>query len=68
MTIRVTVNGVEGMFDEGVSVADVVAGAVSSTSGIAVAVNREVLTRASWETTTLGTGDAIEIVAAAAGG
>jgi len=37
-------------------------------SGIAVALNSDVVPRSEWDTTTLEAGDRIEIVTAAAGG
>ncbi|MDE3086541.1 MAG: sulfur carrier protein ThiS [Acidobacteriota bacterium] len=50
------------------TVAEVVAGYCPSPDGIAVARNREVVPRSTWDETALEPGDRIEIVTAAAGG
>ena len=48
--------------------ADLVASWCPSPKGVAVAINTEVVPRSAWATTAIGTGDAVEIVTAAAGG
>jgi sulfur carrier protein len=49
-------------------VASLVAAEVSSTRGIAVAVDRSVIPRSAWEETLLVPGAVVEIVTGAAGG
>jgi sulfur carrier protein len=63
-----TVNGATAELAPGTTVADLVASWCPSPKGVAVAVNAEVVPRSAWATTPLGTGDAVEIVTAAAGG
>jgi sulfur carrier protein len=64
----VTVNGASTDLAPGTTVADLVASWCPSPKGVAVAVNAEVVPRSAWATTAVGTGDAVEIVSAAAGG
>jgi sulfur carrier protein len=65
---RATVNGAPADLAPGSTVADLVAERCASPKGVAVAVNGEVVPRSTWGTTTVGTGDDVEIVTAAAGG
>ncbi len=64
----VTVNGTSTDLAAGTTVADLVASWCPSPKGVAVAINTEVVPRSAWATTAIGTGDAVEIVTAAAGG
>ncbi len=66
--MRSTVNGAPADLDPGTTVADLVASWCPSPKGVAVAVNGEVVPRSSWGATSVGPGDAVEIVTAAAGG
>lgn len=66
--VDVTVNGDRRQLDDPTTVADVVAGFCASTDGIAVARNGDVIPRSAWPMTTLGAGDRVEILTAAAGG
>jgi sulfur carrier protein len=65
---EVWVNGTATDVTPGRSVADVVAEYSGRTTGIAVAVNQTVLTRAEWAGTALRPGDKVEIVSATQGG
>jgi sulfur carrier protein len=65
---EVWVNGTATDVTPGRSVADVVAEYSDRTTGIAVAVNQTVLTRAEWAGTALRPGDKVEIVSATQGG
>jgi sulfur carrier protein len=64
----VVVNGSEAQLDPATTVADVVRRFCPSPDGVAVARNGEVVPKSAWARTTLGTGDRLEIVTAAAGG
>lgn len=80
MTLRVIVNGRPRVFEPGSTVADAVAalmpappGAPGSApgpapGGIAVAVNDEVVPRASWPSTVLADADRVEVLTAVQGG
>ena len=69
MSRRITVNG-EARDYGGETLGEVVAavGVDPARKGVAVAVNGAVAPRASWATTRLAAGDAVEIVQAKAGG
>lgn len=64
----VVVNGTDQNLDGSATVADVVTRFCDSADGIAVARNGEVVPKSAWGRTTLGSGDRLEIVTAAAGG
>ncbi len=66
--MRVLVNGVGVELAAGSTVADVVAVTCPSAKGVAVAVDREVVPRSSWDRVTLHEGGRVEVVEAAAGG
>ena len=66
--MKVTVNGVPDDVDEGMTVAQLVAGRADDRRRIAVACNGEVVPRSAWETTRLSDGDAVEVLAPVAGG
>jgi sulfur carrier protein len=66
--MKVIVNGTPRDLATGVSVADVVATLSRSDTGVAVAVNDEVVTRASWPEVMLADGDRVEILTAVQGG
>lgn len=67
-TLTVMVNGDERTFDEGATVADLVAVVAPSPKGIAVAVNAEVVPRSAWAASPLVVGDHVELLTAAQGG
>jgi sulfur carrier protein len=64
----VWVNGTAVDGPVGRSVAELIAEYSDRTTGIAVAVNQNVLTKAEWAHTTLRPGDRVEIVSAPQGG
>lgn len=68
--VEITVNGQAREVQEGCTAADIVSslGLAEARSGVAVAVNGEVLPRSSWNGTNLSEGDRIEVLNAVAGG
>ncbi|MEV1179433.1 sulfur carrier protein ThiS [Nonomuraea sp. NPDC049784] len=64
----VTINGAAHEVADGTTVAQAVRTLTSATTGVAVAVNDEVVTRSSWETTALGDRDRVEVLTAVQGG
>ncbi|MGO9344157.1 MAG: sulfur carrier protein ThiS [Acidimicrobiales bacterium] len=63
-----TVNGEPSDLRDGSTIADVVSEWCSSSRGVAVARNGEVVPRSLWDFECVHAGDRIEIVSAAAGG
>lgn len=74
MTAQVTLNGDTITVDEATTIDDLIAHATNrgdrptSDRGVAVAVNRSVVPRGDWDTTTVASGDTIEIITAVQGG
>ena len=68
--MTVVVNGVPTELDPGATVAAAlgVAGHTPTATGIAVALNGEVVPKGAWTTTTLGEQDRVEVLGAAQGG
>ncbi|TDB88864.1 sulfur carrier protein ThiS [Actinomadura sp. 7K534] len=66
--MKVFVNGEPRDVPEGTSVAEVVASVTAAVTGVAAALNDEVVRRSSWETTTLAHADRIEVLNAVQGG
>jgi sulfur carrier protein len=66
--MKVTVNGTADDLPADTSVDDLVARLGRGRSGIAVAVNDEVVPRSRWSTVALVDGDRVEILTAAQGG
>jgi sulfur carrier protein len=66
--VAVTVNGSPRDLTPGTTVTDLVDALGSGPRGIAVSVNREVVSRSRWPATALRDGDRVEILAAAQGG
>ncbi|MER6508019.1 sulfur carrier protein ThiS [Nonomuraea sp. NPDC001636] len=64
----VTINGAAHDVADGTTVAQAVRTLTTATTGVAVAVNDEVVTRSSWETTALGDHDRVEVLTAVQGG
>lgn len=62
------VNGEVRQLDQGTTVAGVVALLCESDRGVAVAIDREVVPRSSWQSTVVLDGARVEVVTAAAGG
>ncbi|GAA4611007.1 sulfur carrier protein ThiS [Actinoallomurus liliacearum] len=66
--MKITVNGSERDAPEGSSVAGVVASLTEHPTGVAVALNDEVVPRTDWKTTILRESDRIEVLTAVQGG
>ncbi|GII90243.1 sulfur carrier protein ThiS [Sinosporangium siamense] len=66
--MNVTINGEARDVPAGATVADAVLSLTNATSGIAVAVNDEVIRRSAWEATELTEQDKIEVLTAVQGG
>jgi sulfur carrier protein len=68
MGVLISVNGEPRTVRDNGTVEQVVGEVTPLTSGIAVAVNGDVIRRGAWGTTVLCTGDQLEIVTAVQGG
>lgn len=66
--MKITVNGTVAEVPEGTSVGDLVRQRIDDRRRVAVARNGEVVPRAEWDTTQLAESDAVEVLAAVAGG
>jgi sulfur carrier protein len=66
--MTVVVNGEPHLADGPMSLADAVALLTSATTGVAAAVNGDVVRRAAWPQTQLSDGDEIDVVTAVQGG
>jgi sulfur carrier protein len=66
--MKVIVNGEPRELPEGTSVAAVVASVSAAGTGVAAALNDEVVRRSAWEATTLRDDDRIEVLTAVQGG
>lgn len=66
--MKITVNGAERETDEGASVARVVAAVTDRPSGVAVAVNDQVVPRGEWASTIVREADRVEVLTAVQGG
>ncbi|MCA2226898.1 sulfur carrier protein ThiS [Nonomuraea sp. NPDC052129] len=66
--MNVTINGAPHEVPDGTTVAQAVLTLTTATTGVAVAVNDEVVTRSAWETTALGDSDRMEVLTAVQGG
>ncbi|MFI6731768.1 sulfur carrier protein ThiS [Nonomuraea sp. NPDC050451] len=62
------INGTSHEVADGTTVAQAVRTLTTATTGVAVAVNDEVVTRSSWETTALSDRDRVEVLTAVQGG
>jgi sulfur carrier protein len=67
-TCQITVNGTTREVPRMTSLPAVVAELTDATTGIAVAVNSEVVPRSRWVDTLLQDGDAVEVITAMQGG
>lgn len=65
---KVIVNGEPREFEAGATVLAVVRTLTSATSGVAVALNGEVVSRTAWDSTPVRDGDRIEVLTAVQGG
>lgn len=67
-TVPVTVNGEPRRVPSGTTVAALVRDLAGGASGIAVAMDREVVPRSTWDDVVVPEGARVEVVAAASGG
>ena len=68
MSVPVTLNGEPRDLPDGSSVAQAVAELTAAETGVAAAINGDVVPRSSWTATVLRDGDQIEVVTAVQGG
>ncbi len=68
MTVQVKLNGEPRELAEGSTVVQAVAALTAAASGVAAAVNGDVVPRGSWAATLLRDGDQVEVVTAVQGG
>ena len=68
MSIQVKLNGEPRELPDGATIADAVAELTDLASGVAAAVNGDVVPRGSWTATLLREGDQVEVVTAVQGG
>jgi sulfur carrier protein len=66
--VNVIVNGTPRELPRDITVGEAVRLVSAAMSGVAVAVNDEVVTRATWESTALAEGDRVEVLTAVQGG
>ena len=66
--MTVIINGTPREMPGGATAADAVRLVTAATTGLAVALNDEVVSRAAWDTAALADGDVIEILTAVQGG
>ena len=66
--MKVIVNGEPREVPDGATVASVVETVTEAPSGVAVALNGEIVRRADWATTTMSAGDRLEVLTAVQGG
>ncbi|MEV4546509.1 sulfur carrier protein ThiS [Nonomuraea wenchangensis] len=66
--MMVQINGATHEVADGTTVAQAVQALTATTTGVAVAVNDEVVTRGAWETTALRERDRVEVLTAVQGG
>ncbi|TMR97002.1 sulfur carrier protein ThiS [Nonomuraea basaltis] len=64
----VMINGAAHEVADGMTVAQAVSTLTVATTGVAVAVNDEVVMRSAWETTALSDSDRVEVLTAVQGG
>jgi sulfur carrier protein len=68
VSVQVRLNGEPRELPEGTSLAEAVAGLTPAATGVAAAVNGDVVPRGSWTCTPLADGDQVEVVTAVQGG
>jgi len=66
--MEITVNGEPRAATAGLSLAQAVALVTNAETGVAAAVNGDVIRRAAWEATQLSDGDQVEVLTAVQGG
>jgi len=68
MNVQVKLNGEPRELPAGATVVQAVAALTAAPSGVAAAVNGDVVPRGSWDATVLRDGDLVEVVTAVQGG
>jgi sulfur carrier protein len=68
VTVQVSLNGEPRELPDGTTMAQAVAELTPAATGVAAAVNGDVVPRGSWTATLLRNGDQVEVVTAAQGG
>jgi sulfur carrier protein len=68
MSVQVKLNGDPRQLPDGATLAEAVAGVTDLASGVAAAVNGDVVPRGSWAAKPLRDGDQVEVVTAVQGG
>lgn len=66
--MTITVNGQQRTVPDGMTVADIVPEVARTPTGVAVAVNEQVVPRSDWATHVLGDRDRVDILTAVQGG
>jgi sulfur carrier protein len=66
--MNITINGEEEHLSDGATAAEAVRLLTDAPSGVAVAVNGQVVTRSAWASTRLADGDQVEVLTAVQGG
>jgi sulfur carrier protein len=66
--MEVIINGARHQVADEMSLGQAVSLLVTSATGVAAAVNGEVVRRAAWESTRLAAGDRVEVITAVQGG
>jgi sulfur carrier protein len=66
--VRLTVNGLPQLTEADTTLAELITAISDRETGIAVAVNSEVVPRSSWPRTSLSEGDRVDVVTAVQGG
>jgi len=68
VSVQVRLNGEPRELPDGTTVAEAVAELTSAATGVAAAVNGDVVPRGAWTATPLADGDQVEVVTAVQGG
>jgi sulfur carrier protein len=68
VTATVSVNGEPRQVPDGCTLAELVATLTTAPSGVAAALNEDVVPRGQWQQTPLGDGDRVEVLTAVQGG
>ena len=68
MSVQVKLNGEPHDLPDGATIAEAVAQLTAAATGVAAAVNGDVVPRGSWAATMLSDGDQVEVVTAVQGG
>jgi sulfur carrier protein len=66
--VKIVINGEQHQVPDEVTLGGAVSMVTSAASGVAAAVNGDVIRRVAWESTRLAAGDQVEVVTAVQGG